>query len=205
MTNDHTVGSELLPGLSELSNAELDQELAQQVVQNDESEKLICIYLSAVRERRAFTEFGFNNVYDYAAERFGFSERKTRYLISLGRKLEELPKLREALKNQKIGWCKASRVASVASKENEAMWLDSALSLSVRDLERRIREGTDSVSSTLRVWLTSEQRVNWENALEICRRVAGATISVGEALEYNPKSRPSGRKKVFRKKRNNKK
>lgn len=175
---------EVIPGTSRLSNAELDQKLEDAVIQNLESEKLVCCYLTEVRDRRAYGDFGCSSIYDYAAERFGFKERKTRYLVSLGRKLKELPRLREALRSGKIGWCKATRIASVASREDEAMWLDSALALSVQELDRRIKDGTDELSSTVHFWLTNDQRVIWENALELCRRVSGAEISPGEALEY---------------------
>ena len=147
------------------------------------AEELICCYLSTVRERRAYQDFGFGSIYDYAYERFGFSERKTRYLISLGRRLRDLPKLRAALKDNRIGWVKATRVASIATPDDESMWLDTALSMSVRDLEKRIKDGTDSVGSTIHFWVEETQRVTWENALEICRRVSGAQISPGEALE----------------------
>lgn len=175
---------EIVPGACQLSNQELDEKLEEQVLRHEESEQLICCYLTELRDRRGYGEFGYTNVYDYAGERFGFSERKTRYLLSLGRKLQELPRLRAALKKGEIGWCKASRVASVAKPEDEAMWLDSALSLSVRELDRRIKDGTDTMASTLSFWLTEEQRQVWENALEICRRVAGSEIPPGQALEY---------------------
>jgi hypothetical protein len=134
-------------------------------------------------DRRAFVEFGYASVYDYAQARFGFGGRKTRYLVSLGRKIERLPKIREALVNGKIGWCKASRIASVAAPENEVMWLDSALSLSVKQLERRIKDGTDTLASTLHLPLTEDLRILWENALEIYRRRAGAELSPVEAFE----------------------
>lgn len=166
-----------------LSSAELDERLENAVVQNTESEKLICGYLRAVRERGVFREFGFINIYDYAAERFGFAERKTRYLLALAKKLQELPKIRAALTEGKIGWCKASRIASRATRDNETMWLDSALSLSVRELDRRIKDGTDSLASMLHFWATESQRAAWENSLELCRRMVGANISPGEALE----------------------
>jgi 5-methylcytosine-specific restriction endonuclease McrA len=181
---EQILGDEWIAGTKELTNEELDAKLEEMVVQNDESEKLICAYLFEMRERGAYREFGYDRVYDYAAERFGFSTRKTRYLLSLGGKIRELPKLRAALQKGKIGWVKASRVASVATEQNEAMWLDSALSLSVKELDSRIKDGTDRLASAMSFWMTDDQRIVWENALEICRRVAGAELSPGEALEY---------------------
>ena len=158
--------NDFLGSTSELSNEELDQKLEDAVVQNMESEKLICCYLSAMRARHGYRDFGYGSIYDYAEQRFGFSPRKTRWLISLGKKLVELPKIRDALKQGKIGWVKASLLASKATKDNEAMWLETALSLTVRELERRIKNGTDSLASMFQCWMGESQRTVLENALE---------------------------------------
>jgi len=169
--------------LKELSVGELDLQLEQAVRENDRSEQLICEYLVEMRDRRGHEQFGFVNIWDYAAERFGFSERKTRYLLGLGVKLKRLPKIREALASGKLGWSKASKVATVATTEDEAMWLDSALSLSVRALERKIHEDRDDIGVKLRVWLSRDQAAVWETAVEVCRRMAGENIDVGRCLE----------------------
>ena len=183
MTTTESAYTEAVSKISELSNQELDLELEQTASLNEKTEMLLCCYLAAVRERRVFEAFGYPNIYDYAYERFGFGQRKTRYLVSLGQKIDRLPKIREALANGRLGWCKASRVASVASPDNEVMWLESALSLTVQQLEKRISDGTDSLASVLRLPLTEDQRILWENALEIFRRRAGAEISPATAFE----------------------
>jgi hypothetical protein len=170
--------------IARLTTAELDQELEQTAATSETCEMLLCCYLAAMRERGGYREFGYANVYDYANARFGFGARKTRYLVALGRKIESLPKIREALASGKLGWCKAARVAAVATTDNEAMWLESALALSVKDLERRMHDGTDSLASMLSLPLTEDQRILWENVLEIFRRRAGAEISPVEAFEY---------------------
>jgi hypothetical protein len=175
---------ELVPGVSTFSNAELDRKLEEAAALNQKSEKLICCFLAEIHERGAFREFGFDSIYDYAMERFGFKERKTRYLLYLGRKVQDLPQIREALRSGKLGWCKATRIASVATRQDETMWLDSALSLSVAELDRRIQDGTDRMASMLRLWLTEDVRVLWENGLEIARRVAGVELSPVQAFEY---------------------
>jgi hypothetical protein len=169
--------------LQELSVAELDLRLEEAVRENDRSEQLLCEYLAEMRDRRGHESFGFINIWDYAAERFGFSERKTRYFLGLGAKLKRLPKIREALAQGRIGWSKASKVATVATAEDEAMWLDSALSLSVRALDRKLREDTDDIGVKLRVWLSRGQEVVWENPVEVCRRLAGEDLDESRCLE----------------------
>jgi hypothetical protein len=64
------------------------------------------------------------------------------------------------------------------------MWVESALSLSVRELERRIKEREDEVVTKLRFWLTEDQSSVWEFAVEVCKRTAGANLSYAQCLEY---------------------
>ncbi len=68
-----------------------------------------------IKRRRGFEDLGFANIYDYALDRFVFSPRKTRYLLYLGKKLRMLPNLTRAMVENKIGWTKAIKVASVAT------------------------------------------------------------------------------------------
>jgi len=168
---------------SDLSIAELDQRLEKAVQENERSERLICDYLLAMGERRGYEKFGFSDIYYYAEARFGFSPRKTRYLLHLAQRLQRLPRIKEALAQGRLGWSKASRVARVATSEDEAMWLDSALSLSVRELDRKINEQRDAVGVKIRAWLTQDQAAVWENALEVCRRMTGEDLDVGRCLE----------------------
>ncbi len=177
--------NDVVSEIPQLTNLEMDQQLETAAVESEKAEMLVCCYLSAVGERRAYRDFGYTSITDYAHARFGFGARKTGYLVSLGRKIEHLPKIRAALASGKLGWCKASRLASVAAPDNEVMWLESALSLTVQQLEHRInikgRHG--QLASVLHLPLTEDRRILWENALEIYRRRAGAEISPVEAFE----------------------
>jgi hypothetical protein len=69
----------------------------------------------------------------------------------------------------RIGWSKASMVTRVATREDEAMWLDSALSLSARALDRKIREDNECIGIRVRVWLSDDQAAVWNQAVEVCR------------------------------------
>jgi hypothetical protein len=168
---------------AELSIAELDRRLEAAVQENDRSERLICDYLLAMVERRGFEKFGFADIYYYAEGRFGFSPRKTRYLLHLAQQLQRFPRIKEALAQGRLGWTKASRIARVATSEDEVMWLDSALSLSVRELDQKINAERDANGVKVRAWLTDDQAAVWDYALEVCRRVNGADLDVGHCLE----------------------
>ncbi len=119
--------NDIVSQMPELTNEEVDLKLEEAVIQSEKAEMLVCCYLSAVRDRRVYEYFGFSSIQDYAYTRFGFGERKTRYLALLGRKLAHLPKRREALSSGKLGWCKASRLANFVAPDNEATWVESAV------------------------------------------------------------------------------
>ena len=144
----------------------------------------LAVNLSEVRERRLFVAFGYANISDYAFARFGFKARKTHYLVRLGQRIKRLPKLREAMVNGKLGWCKASRIADIATPESEVTWIESALSSSVQQLEKKIKDGTDTLATMLHFPLSADMRGLWEDTLEIFRRRAGAEISPLAVFEY---------------------
>ena len=158
--------------------------LEEAVIHSEKAEMLVCCYLAEVRERQLFVEFGYANISDYAFARFAFKSRKTQYLVRLGKRIKYLPKLREAMANGKLGWCKASRLADFVVPKNEVMWIESALSLSVQQLEQRIKDGTDELATVLHFPLSADMRGLWEDTLEIFRRRAGAEISPLAVFEY---------------------
>ena len=66
------------------------------------------LLLYQINRRRFYHAFGFENIYDYAMERFSFCHSKTRTLLYFARKLTQLPRLTAALAAGKIGWTKAA-------------------------------------------------------------------------------------------------
>ena len=125
----------------------------------------------------------FASIFDYAAERFGFSARKTRYLLGLAFSLQKLPELRAALADGRLGWSKATKIAQVATPQDEVRWLDSALSLSVRELEQKVREDMGRDGARIQMWLSEDQNTVLENAFEVCRRLSGAQLEPGQCLD----------------------
>ena len=167
-----------------LSAAEIDRRLDQAVRDHERAEKLICLYLSQMAGGGHYTAFGFENIYDYALERFGFCRSKTRALLYLGRRLARLPRLTQALAEGRLGWTKAAKVASVATPETEGDWTERAVASSYRELERTIRDGVAANGGRVSIYLTREQAAVWSRALELCRRVSGEEVDAGLALEY---------------------
>jgi len=175
---------DFLPNAEPLSAAELDRRLEKAVQDHERAEKLICFYLYQIKRRRHYVAFGFENIYDYAMERFSFCYSKTRSLLYLARKLTQLPRLTAALASGKIGWTKAAKAASQASPETDEEWTEKAVNNSFRDLERLIRDETQTHGGKISIYLTAEQASIWTQALELVRRVSGEEIDTGLALEY---------------------
>jgi hypothetical protein len=176
--------NEFIPRFEELSNVELDRTIGDNVVDHEQAERLICFALYEMNERGGYEEFGYTNIADYAHVRFDFRDSKTYYLLRLARKIKDLPQIAQALADGEIGWTKAYHISRVATPENEVMWLESAMSLSVRELERRIKNNLDEAVSKVRLLLTEDQSSVWEFAVEVCRRTAGANLSHAQCLEY---------------------
>ena len=175
---------DFLPNATPLSAAELDHRLEKAVQDHERAEKLICFYLYQINRRRHYHVFGFENIYDYAMERFSFCHSKTHTLLYLARKLTQLPRLTAALAAGKIGWTKAAKAASQASPETDEEWTEKAVNNSFRDLERLIRDEVHTHGGKISIYLTAEQASIWAQALELVRRVSGEEIDVGLALEY---------------------
>lgn len=176
--------SKIIPECEELSIEEIDEKLDEAVARHEISECQICFLLFEMQKRRGFEDFGFGTILDYAHQRFGYIPRKTYYMLSLVRKLENLPQITKAFEEGKLRWFKAHRIASVAKPEDEVMWLESALSMAVKDLDRKIRNEVGVTYTKLRFCLSEDQAAVVEYALEVCRKVSGAELSPEQCLEY---------------------
>jgi hypothetical protein len=175
--------NEPLSSQQPLSIAELHRLLEKYAHDYQRAERLICFYLLQMKRRRGYHELGFANIEDYALEQLGFSPSKTRQLLALGRKLHALPRLTAALAKGAIGWTKASKVAMVATAEDEQKWVEKAVQLTTRQLEREIRDQLQPGGGTVSWWLTAEQSAVMARAMEVCRRMCGEEIDPGRCLE----------------------
>ncbi len=83
-------------------------------------ESVLCFYLKEVEERQLYMNFGHASTVDYARERLGFEDRKTRSLVNMAERFEELPRLKKAFRRGDIPWTKAREVVKVATPKTEA-------------------------------------------------------------------------------------
>ncbi|HEV8254150.1 MAG TPA: DUF222 domain-containing protein, partial [Vicinamibacteria bacterium] len=86
---------------------------------------------------------GFLSFGRYCRERAGLGIRRARQLISLDRRLVDLPGLGRAYREGDVSWLKASAVARVADESSEQSWIQMARSVTFR----RLREETAVVAA----------------------------------------------------------
>ena len=76
---------------------------------------------------------------DYAVERLGLSARQVQDLAHVDRELRELPGVEAAFVAGGLTWTKARLLCRVATREDEAGWLDAAQRMTARALAREVR------------------------------------------------------------------
>jgi hypothetical protein len=87
-----------------------------------------------VLSRGGHFELGFSSMRVYALERCDRSARWAEAARCLARRVESLPQLRRGLAHGDVSWSMAELLARVAQPEDEARWLESAKSRTVRQM-----------------------------------------------------------------------
>lgn len=81
---------------------------------------------------------GYSGTLHYALVELDLTERQTVEMLRLGGRLVGLPVLRAAFEEGRLGWTKAREVARVATEKTEAGWVERALAVPSRELERQV-------------------------------------------------------------------
>ena len=97
-------------------------------------------WFGEIFHRKLYLELGYSSVNLYATTELGFSSSKTGHYISLTRKLEKLPRLKESLSKGEFGYTVARVVADVADSSNEQGWVDFAKNNSRRKVEEEVKK-----------------------------------------------------------------
>lgn len=116
----------------------LHQRLLAQRVAHRQAEHQLAVLLAELADRRLFAELGYASVGEYGVEVLDLPKRTTRDLVRIGRRLGELPALAAALAAGALDWTKAREIVSIATPETAAAWVERALAVSSRVLERDV-------------------------------------------------------------------
>src|SRR5206468_4129308 len=110
--------------------------------------------------RRGHHDLGFARLGDFARERLGLSARELQSLATVSTRLERLPQLRAAFVEGVISWAQVRLLATVATPEDEAEWLERTRSRTVRALAAMIRRpGAEDEDDDVRFRLRCPRRV----------------------------------------------
>jgi hypothetical protein len=163
---------------------EVDRRLVCLARAHRQVESALCFYLQEVETRKLYLDYGYAGTLDYARERLGFEERKTRSLVHIALRLEKLPELRKTFGEGELGWTKVREVVKVATPETENGWLEKCRKLSNRQLEQEVRKELPPVRrKTLVLVLEGEMADTWQQTREALERLSGKSLTDLEVFD----------------------
>jgi hypothetical protein len=124
-----------------LTAAEVDRRLLALSREHNRIEAALCFYLKEMQRRELYVSFGFSSTADYARERLGFEDRKTRSFLYMADRFETLPEIGQAFAQGELAWTKVREVVKVAQPETESLWLEKCKNLSNRQRRKLLRGG----------------------------------------------------------------
>ncbi|MBT6069247.1 hypothetical protein HOG48_05845 [Candidatus Peregrinibacteria bacterium] len=96
--------------------------------------------LPEVNSRCLYEKKGYSSIFEFGKRMAGLSEKQIGLAINLEKRFEDKPALYEALTKGEISINKLTRIASIATKENEGILTESAKRLSNRALEVLVKD-----------------------------------------------------------------
>ena len=96
--------------------------------------------LATLASLRLYRDLGFSTFDDWAGDRLAMSPRRARYLVSLARRLRDLPLLADAYRRGLVSWCQARLLVRVVQPATQSRWIRYARQVTVRRLEDVIIE-----------------------------------------------------------------
>ncbi|MBI4127420.1 hypothetical protein HY463_01805 [Candidatus Peregrinibacteria bacterium] len=107
--------------------------------------------LPEVFKRRLYIRRGFGSIHEFAAKLGGMSERSVNKVLSLSRRLEDKPVLKNMLESGEQSWSKIEKVAFIADAQNEKELAEKvkelprlALEAYVQNFREQFAPGSDS-------------------------------------------------------------
>jgi len=96
--------------------------------------------IQQVDKRKVFRALGFSSLFTYVTQSLGLSENLAYNFITVARKSNEIPQMKEAIESGTLNVSKARRVVSVINSDNQASWIEKASNLTQREVEKKVAE-----------------------------------------------------------------
>jgi hypothetical protein len=128
---------------------------------------------------------GFASFEHYCTERVGLGIRAVAERAALERKLYEVPRLREAMRERRISYEKARLIARDADEASIADWIERAGRIPCIALRRELQHAEETrmcARGEVEVWAPPRVAAVIAQAFSAARKAAGRWISAGECL-----------------------
>jgi len=147
--------------------------------------------LMAIDGIDANLHYGCHSSIHYANTVLGMEDQEARDCRRVAERLEDLPILRRAADRGEVGWCALREVVRRATPDDEAYWLEAAQTMTMRRLERLLRqreEGSEGPTQEadrveLRVTVPAEFMVLLQRAVRRLSEQEGRPVGVVPVLE----------------------
>ncbi len=104
--------------------------------QRCEAELIDCLQL--VKRDSVHLKLGYPSLHVYAVKGLGFTDDQAYHFTRVAMKALEIPEIGQAIAEGTLSVSKARRVLSVITRQNQAEWIDKAIQLPQRELEREV-------------------------------------------------------------------
>jgi len=141
-----------------LSGVEVEKRFRSAAKTMIRSEAAAAFYLAEIDDRRLWRELGYSSVTAYAAAASDISVKKAYALLNIGRRIRELPVIRTAFDEGRIGWTKVRDILRIKEVFDETEVLEIALTSSSRDLERFVAKKNETENRLKRAAVSSRDR-----------------------------------------------
>ncbi len=118
----------------------VDSSLKSALKTMEDAKQNAVLWFGEVLDRGLFRQLGYASIHQYAAAELGFSHSRLGDFLSICRRLEKLPAVREELSAGRLGYTKAREVVKVADEHNEREWVEVARTRSRRELEQAVKQ-----------------------------------------------------------------
>ena len=124
--------------LAGMKNAELEARIIEVRRTHRRCEYDLACLLVEWDRRDGASMRGHTDTVGWARAVLGLEARETKELLRIGRRLPELPRLREVFAEGLVGWTHIREAVRVATPETEAAWSERVLEVGARRLEREV-------------------------------------------------------------------
>lgn len=135
------------------------------------------LWFAEILQRKLYRELGYGTINQYARQELGFSTSRVGDFLSICSKLDQLPRLRQKLKEGKLGYTQAREVVKVADPKNQEQWLQFAENNSRRELAKEVKRARQTAV---------EQKAGQPSLLPVAKPLAPASPPVRVTLELSP-------------------